>query len=102
VTGYGLGPSTIPWAVARWEDLGELMEKTRSELGDAGTAGLAPSVRTAAAAFLTAWSGYAGESRAMADGFVAALHTTDATYTGRERLTEEQLKNLDGRLGPAR
>lgn len=102
MTGYGLGPSTMPWAIGRWEDLEELMEKTRSELAGAGTGGLAPSVQAAAAAFLTAWSGYAGESKAMADGFVAALHTTDATYTGRERLTEEQLKNLDGRLGPAR
>jgi hypothetical protein len=102
VTGYGLGPSSVPWAVGQWEDLEELMEKSRSALAAAGATGLAPSVQAAATSFLTAWAGYAGESKVMAGGFVAALHTTDAAYTGQETLTEEQLKNLDGRLGPAR
>ncbi len=102
MAGYGLGLSSVSWAIQSWEDLEELMEKTRSELATESATGLAPSVQAAASSFLTAWSGHAGESRAMADGFVAALHSTDVRYTGQETLTEEQLKNLDGRLGPAR
>lgn len=102
MSGYGLGPSSVPWAAQAWEDLAELMEKTRSELASTSSTGLAPSVQTAASAFLTAWSGYAAESRTMADGFVGVLNSINARYGEQEQLTEEQLKNLDGRLGPSR
>lgn len=102
MSGYGVGPSSVPWAKQAWEDLSELMERTRSDLASASATGLAPSVRTAASAFLTAWSGHAKESTAMADGFVDALDSINARYGAQEQLSEEQLRNLDGRLGPAR
>lgn len=99
--GLGLDYGSLASGVEDWSRLGELMRSTGSELGDASTAGLAPTVQGAAQSFLTAWSGYAGESAAISDGLSEALGllTTDMTAT-EEELTA-RFGTLDGRLGSA-
>jgi hypothetical protein len=100
--GYGIDPGSIPTAVTKWEDVGELMTTTKTELAGQSPIGFAPSVQGAASAFLTAWSGFAGESRAIADGFVSALQSTQSSYGRSDQLSAGELDRLDGRLGPAR
>ncbi len=99
--GLGLEYGSLASGVEDWTRLGELMRSTGSELDDASTAGLAPTVQGAAQSFLTAWSGYAGESAAISEGLSEALGllTTDVTAT-EEELTA-RFGTLDGRLGSA-
>ena len=52
------------------------MRTTQTGLAGQTASGFAPSVTGAAATFLAAWAGYAGESGALADGFVQALRST--------------------------
>ena len=100
--GFGLDPGAIPLAVTTWEDLAELTTTTQTELAGQSPGGFAPSVRAAASTFLSAWSGFAGESRAIADGFVSALQSSQSSYSQSDQLTAGELDRLDGRLGPAR
>ena len=99
--GYGFGPD-IAVTIGQWQHLEELMRDTGADLAAGSTSGFAPSVRGAAATFLAAWAGYAGESAELADGFVRALGSTDRLYAQTDTLSAAELDRLDGRLGPAR
>ena len=90
----------IQSGIGRWEELETLMQDAGKELDSSSVAGLAPGVRGAAKSFLNAWSGYAGESRAIAEGFVGALNDTSADLTGTDQAQGADYAQLDGRLGP--
>ena len=60
------------------------------------------SVQASAATFLERWSGYAGESADIAEGFSGALKATLNDYTTAEDANDRQFSDIDGRLGPAR
>ncbi|QWZ07593.1 hypothetical protein KRR39_19540 [Nocardioides panacis] len=100
--GYGVTAGSIPLTTEQWRSLQELMVATQDGLAAESPSGFAPSVRGAAATFLAAWTGYAGESSTLADGFVRALGSTDSLYGRTDALSEVELGRLDGRLGPAR
>lgn len=100
--GYGVTSGSLPVTTGQWRSLQELMRTTQTELAGQTVSGFAPSVTGAAATFLAAWAGYAGESGALADGFVQALGSTDSLYDRTDALSEAALTRLDGRLGPAR
>lgn len=85
-----------------WEAQETLMETSSRELGGASSAALPPSVQGAATTFLTRWAGYAGESAAIAQGFVGALQATSDDYSTTDDAVDRQFSDLDGRLGPAR
>ncbi|WP_181309525.1 hypothetical protein [Nocardioides campestrisoli] len=86
----------------RWEELEALMKDAGQELSGAPVGGLGSSARGAARSFLTAWSGYAGESREIAAGFVTALQATATDFSGTDQGQAHDFSNLDGRLGPER
>lgn len=85
-----------------WESQQTLMESTARELDGASSAALPPSVQGAATTFLTRWAGYAGESAAIAEGFLGALKATSNDYATSDDAVDRQFSDLDGRLGPAR
>ena len=85
-----------------WESQETLMDTSARELRGASASALPPSVQGAATTFLTRWAGYAGESAAIAQGFVGALHATSDDYSTTDDATDRQFSDLDGRLGPAR
>ena len=100
--GYGVTTGSLAVTTGQWRTLQELMHTTQTGLAGESPAGFAPSVTGAAATFLAAWAGYAGESSALADGFVKALGSTGSLYARTDALSETGLTRLDGRLGPAR
>jgi hypothetical protein len=85
-----------------WEAQETLMDTSARELGAASAASLPPSVQAAATTFLSRWAGYAGESSAIAQGFVGALHATADDYSTTDDASDRQFSDLDGRLGSAR
>ena len=85
-----------------WESQESLMDTTARELRGASSSALPPSVQGAATTFLTRWAGYAGESTAMAQGFLGALKATANDYTTSDDAVDRQFSDLDGRLGPER
>jgi hypothetical protein len=102
VSGLGLEYGEIGRGDEDWSRLGELMRTTEGELRDAPTSGLAPSVQGAATGFLTAWSGYAAESAAIADGLAGALRLLVGDVRATEEQRQEEFSRLDSRLGSAR
>lgn len=98
----GVEGNALRTGSADWARLSELMTSTSGSVGEASTAGLAPSVQGAAAAFLSAWSGYAGESAAIATGFSGALDAASDDFTNRDDEADQRFSQLDSRLGPAR
>lgn len=98
----GIEYGQVDKAAALWDDLSALMAESERDLSTASTAGLGSSVQSAATAFLTAWSGYAGESADIATGFGDALRARVADYRGTDQGSRDDFTNLDGRLGPAR
>jgi hypothetical protein len=85
-----------------WESQERLMDSTAKDFGAATSGALPPSVQGAATTFLTSWAGFAGESRAIAQGFVGALKATGNDYRTSDDAADRQFSDLDGRLGPAR
>jgi hypothetical protein len=85
-----------------WETQETLMRTSARELGGASSSALPPSVQGAATTFLGRWAGYAGESAAIAQGFVGALQATSDDYSTTDDAVDRQFSDLDGRLGPAR
>lgn len=85
---------------SHWEELEALMADAAKELGQAPVSGLAPGVQGAASAFLSAWAGFAEESRAMANGFAGALRAAAADMGGTDQSQSGQYDSLDGRMGP--
>ncbi len=82
--GYGVTPGTLTTTAGQWERLEELMSTSQGELAAADSGGFPPSVQGAAATFLAAWAGYAGESGTIASGFAAgAALDADALRPGR-------------------
>lgn len=102
MSNLGIEYNQVENAAGRWDELAGLMTDTERDLADASAAGLAPSVRAAATAFLTAWSGYAGESSDIATGFGEAMRARVTDYQGTDQASRNALTDLDGRLGPAR
>jgi hypothetical protein len=100
--GYGVFADTLTSTAAQWDDLQELMTSAASELSGASSSGFAPSVQVSASAFLRAWAGFAGESATLSTGFAQALRSSNTLYDQGDRLSEAELKRLDGRLGPSR
>ncbi|WP_110181285.1 hypothetical protein [Nocardioides solisilvae] len=98
---FQVQPILLRNAVTRWEEQETLMTQAVSELGSASTDGLAPSIRAAAGSFLAAWRGYAGESKAIAEGFTQALNDSLEDITSTDRSQADTYGQLDGRLGPA-
>lgn len=98
----GLEYNAIRTAVGDWERLEELMTTSRRALADASTGALPSSVQGAASGFLTAWSGYAAESAAIASGFAEALDATSLDFAGTDEADGAHWQQLDGRLGPQR
>lgn len=94
--------AAIAIGVERWEELEALMQDARQDLGSASVAGLAPGVQGAASSFLSAWSGYAEESRAIAEGFVGALRDATADMGSTDSEQAGDYGQLDGRLGSGR
>lgn len=78
------------------------MESAARDLRSASASSLPPSVQAAATTFLTRWAGYAGESAAIARGFVGALQATSNDYSTSDDAADRQFSDLDGRLGSAR
>lgn len=85
-----------------WRSLASLMTGTSRDLAGQGTGSLPPSVQGAASSFLSAWSGYAEESAAIAEGFAASVDARVTDYSGADDGSRDQMTDLDGRLGPAR
>ena len=102
MSGLGLEYGDLGRGDQDWSRLAELMRTTESDIKGAPTNGLAPSVRGAASRFLTAWSGYAGESAAIADGLAGALRAIGNDVLATEAEREQEFGRLDSRLGPAR
>lgn len=78
------------------------MATTQTELADAPVTGLASGVQGAASAFLSAWSGYAGESAAICEGMGEALRLLVHDVTATDEQRQAAFSRLDGRLGPQR
>lgn len=93
---------TLRRGTAGWEDQERLMESAARDLRSASPSPLPPGVQGAATAFLNRWAGYAGESTAIARGFVGALKATGNDYSTSDDAADRQFSDLDGRLGPAR
>jgi hypothetical protein len=100
--GYGVTAGPLTTTATQWDGLEELMTTSQGELAGASSGGFPPSVQGAAATFLAAWAGYAGESSTIASGFADALRSTQTLYGQGDRMSEAELRRLDGRLGPAR
>lgn len=98
---FAVQPTLLRSAVSRWEEQEALMTQATQELASASSGGLAPSVRGAANAFLTAWHGYAKESLEIAEGFTQALRDSLEDVTSTDRSQADSYGQLDGRLGPA-
>ncbi len=102
MSGFGMEYGAIGRGDEDWARLAGLMRDTQGEFAGASTSGLAPSVRGAADAFLTAWAGYAGESASIGDGLSDALRLLLGDVTATEQQREAEFRDLDGRLGPQR
>lgn len=89
-------------AVQQWESLRTLMDETGTELAGYTGSSFAPSVQSAAKAFIATWSGLAAESSTMAGGFADALEYVQTSYGVTDESAQERLARLDSRLGPAR
>ena len=100
--GYGVTPGSLTTTATQWDRVEELMASSQGELAGASSGGFPPSVQGAAATFLSAWAGYAGESGTIASGFAEALRSTQTLYGQGDQMSEADLNRLDGRLGPAR
>jgi len=85
-----------------WESQQALMDTSSRELGGASASALPPSVQGAGTTFLSRWAGYAGESAAIAQGFVGALRATSDDYGTTDDATDRQFSDLDARLGSPR
>ena len=85
-----------------WESQETLMDTSARELRGASASALPPSVRGAATTWLSRWAAHAGESAAIAEGFVGALHATSDDYSTADDATDRRFSDLDGRLGSAR
>lgn len=85
-----------------WESQERLMDATAKDFGAAGSGALPPSVQGAATTFLSTWAGLAGESTAIAQGFVGALEATANDFSTTDDAADRQFSDLDARLGPAR
>ncbi|RYB94613.1 hypothetical protein EUA93_09820 [Nocardioides oleivorans] len=85
-----------------WESQERLMDATAKDFRAASPGALPPSVQGAATAFFSTWAGLAGESTAIAQGFVGALKATGNDYSTSDDAADRQFSDLDGRLGPAR
>lgn len=99
--GFGWDPSTAAATATRWDELSEMMARTKTDLGGASTSGFAPSVAAAASGFLKSWSGFAGESSDIAAGFSTALHDSSQLYDQTDQASHKEFQAIDGRLGPA-
>lgn len=102
MSGLGLEYDELGRGDQDWSRLAELMRTTGSDIEGASTNGLPPSVQAAATTFLSAWSGYAGESAAIADGLAGALRAIGNDVFATEAEREQEFGRLDSRLGPAR
>lgn len=81
-----------------WRDLGELMDETADRLSSAAPSVFAPSVRGAAAAFLSAWQDFARDSAGVANGLADALELN----VDDQRAVDEVVQDaFDFLLGPA-
>lgn len=97
----GLELNLMRQSISDWKHLDELMTGSEKALSTASTAGLPPSVQPAGALFLERWSGFAGESAAIARGFADALSAASDDYLTTDDSVDERFAQLDGRLGPA-
>lgn len=95
----GVEYSAMQASIADWADLAERMDTLGGDLADTGTAGLPESVQGAAAAFLTAWSGYASDSAEIARNFSACLQACSDNYLQADAEATARFDDLDGSLG---
>ncbi|MCY7401550.1 MAG: hypothetical protein LH477_11465 [Nocardioides sp.] len=93
---------TLRLGTTGWESQERLMDSTARDFGRASVSSLPPSVQGAATNFLTSWTGYAGESTAIAQGFIGALRATGDAYSTSDDAVDREFSDLDGRLGSAR
>lgn len=100
--GMGLEYAALSRGDENWSRVAELLRRTRSELADADTSGVAPGVRGAASSFLSAWAGYAAESAAISDGMAGALEVMVGDLQSTEQARQSAFRDLDARLGPQR
>jgi hypothetical protein len=98
VSGFEL--NLMRQSISDWQRLDELMTSSKTSLSRASTAGLPPSVQPAGALFLERWSGFAGESAAIAKGFADALTAASDDYLTTDDSVDQRFAELDGRLGP--
>jgi hypothetical protein len=102
VSTFGLEYNALTAGAQDWRDLAELMTDTSRGLADQPTSAIPASAQDAAASFLSAWSGFAGESAEIATGFAGALDATRSSYRSADDATDQRFAHLDGRLGPRR
>ncbi|QIK77087.1 hypothetical protein [Nocardioides piscis] len=89
---------SLAGASQEWRDLGELMDDTADRLSSATPGVFAPSVRGAAAAFLSAWQGFARDSAGVANGLADALELN----VDDQRAVDDVVRDgFDFLLGPA-
>lgn len=93
---------TLRLGTTGWESQERLMDSTARDFDRASVSALPPSVQGAATTFLTRWAACAGESAAIAQGFIGALRATGNDYSTSDDATDRAFSDLDSRLGPAR